>query len=216
MKKLVPALAVAVVATLGMGTAARASVTSIIDFSANANCPLTCTGITYTGATLGTSTAVDLDGSVWNVSLVLPGDMSGLATGDAITITPTSSTYGSLVGSGLDVTLSTPVVKTWTGTDGLFTETLTTLTEVDRGTNAIAFFLSGTVTGGVFSDTPATMIFSLNQAGGPGNVVSASLTNFAETTVPEPATWVMLALGFGGLAYAAVRRSGKDRRALAI
>ena len=112
--------------------------------------------------------------------------------------------------------LSTPLVKTWTGTEGSFTETLTTLTEVDRGTNAITFFLSGTVTGGVFNDTPATMIFGLTQAGGPGNVVSASLTNAAASTVPEPSTWVMLALGFGGLAYAAVRRSGKDRAALAI
>jgi hypothetical protein len=36
------------------------------------------------------------------------------------------------------------------------------------------------------------------------------------STVPEPSTWVMLALGFIGLGYAAVRRSAKDRKALAI
>ena len=47
------------------------------------------------------------------------------------------------------------------GRPRLFTETLTTLTEVDRGANSIAFFLSGTVTGGVFVDAPATMIFVL-------------------------------------------------------
>ena len=115
----------------------------------------------------------------------------------------------------LDVTLTTPIVKTWTGTDGPFTETLTTLNEIDRGTNSIAFVLSGTVTGGVFSAAPATMQFSLTQAGGPGNVVSASLTNFA-SNVPEPATWVMMGLGFAALGYAAVRRSAKEKAAVAI
>jgi hypothetical protein len=215
MRKIVPALAVAFIAALGAGSSAQAAV-NIIDFSANANCPLTCTGITYTGATLGTSTAVDLDGSVWNVSLVGLGDMSGLVTGNPITIAPTSTTYGGISGAGLDITLGTPIVKTWDGADGPFTETLTTLTEVDRGTNAISFFLSGTVTGGVFTDAPATMIFGLTQAGGPGNVVSASLTNAASSAIPEPSTWVMLALGFIGLGYAAVRRSAKDRPALAI
>ena len=62
---------------------------------------------------------------------------------------------------------------------------------------------------------PVAWMLSLTQAGGPGNVVSASLTNSA-STVPEPATWVMLALGFVGLGYAAVRRSAKDKVALAI
>lgn len=36
------------------------------------------------------------------------------------------------------------------------------------------------------------------------------------SAVPEPSTWVMMALGFVGLGYAAVRRSSKDRSALAI
>ena len=43
------------------------------------------------------------------------------------------------------------------------------------------------------------------------------LASFNSTsTVPEPATWVMLALGFAALGYAAVRRSAKDKAALAI
>jgi hypothetical protein len=40
--------------------------------------------------------------------------------------------------------------------------------------------------------------------------------DFSATPVPEPSTWVMLALGFAGLGYAAVRRSAKDKAALAI
>jgi hypothetical protein len=36
------------------------------------------------------------------------------------------------------------------------------------------------------------------------------------SAVPEPSTWVVMALGFVGLGYAAVRRSSKDRSALAI
>ena len=213
MKIVVPALAAAFIATLGAGSAAQAA---LIDFSAVALCPATCTGITYTGPTLQASTALDLDGSEWHVStFVPPGDPSGLAFGDLFTVTPTSATYGSLTGPGLDITLGTPIVKTWTGTAGPFTETLTTLNEIDRGTNTIAFFLTGTVTGGVFHDAPAQMQFSLTQAGGPGNVVSASLTNFA-SNVPEPSTWVMMGLGFAALGYAAVRRSAKEKAALAI
>jgi hypothetical protein len=36
------------------------------------------------------------------------------------------------------------------------------------------------------------------------------------SSIPEPSTWMMLALGFAGLGYAAVRRSAKDKAALAI
>jgi PEP-CTERM motif len=36
------------------------------------------------------------------------------------------------------------------------------------------------------------------------------------TSIPEPSTWIMMALGFAGLGYAAVRRSAKDKVAIAI
>ena len=146
MKKLVPALAFAFLGALGVGSAAQASV---IDFSAVALCPAGCTGISYTGVNLGLSTALDLDGSSWVVSLVQGGDASGLHALNPITITPTAATYGAVSGA-VDVTLGTPIVKTWEGDFGPFTETLTTLTEVVRGVNQIGFVLTGTVTGGSF------------------------------------------------------------------
>lgn len=212
MKIVIPALAAAFIATVGASTSAQAA---LIDFSAVALCPLTCTGITYAGTNLGLSTALNLDGSTWLVTSVNTGDKSGLTSGDPIDIAPKplAGTYGILSGD-VDVKLLTPISKTWTGSFGAFSESLTTLTEINRGLNAIAFTFEGTVTGGVFHDSPVSMVLSLTQAGGPGNVVSASLTNAG--AVPEPATWVMLALGFAGLGYAAVRRSAKDKVALAI
>ena len=59
-----------------------------------------------------------------------------------------------------------------------------------------------------------SLIIDATQSGGPGRVISVSGSN--SSAVPEPATWVMLALGFAALGYAAVRRSAKDKTALAI
>jgi hypothetical protein len=210
MKHIVPALTVALLTTLGAGSAAQAAVHTI-DYSAVA----VGSGISYTGGNLRTSTAIDLDGATWSVSGIGAGDDSGLAVADALTLTPTTATYGTLSGS-VHLVLSVPIVKEWDGADGHFVETLTTLEEVDRGRNSIAFVLTGTVTGGDFTDTPAVLQLSFTQAGGPGNVVSASLSNAATSAIPEPSTWVMMGLGFVGLGYAAVRRGSKDRTALAI
>jgi hypothetical protein len=212
MKIVVPALTAAFLATIGASSAAQAAV---IDFSGAALCPIGCTGISYTGATLRDSTAVDLDGSTWIVTRVNTGDASGLGGGSAFTISPTTATYGALSGL-VNVDLTTDIIKEWDGTFGHFKETLNKLVEVDRGLDSIAFVLSGFVTGGAFTDSPVTMQFSLTQAGGPGNVVSASLTNAGATAAPEPATWVMMGLGFVGLGYAAVRRGSKDRSAVVM
>jgi hypothetical protein len=209
MKIVIPALAAAFIGMVGASSAAQAA---IIDFSAVAQCPSSCTGITYSGSTLQASTGLDLDGSLWTVVSTAPADKSGMAFGDTFSVMPVSFIYG---GGGGPITLTTPIVKTWTGSAGSFTETLTTLEVITRGVNTIALNFAGTVTGGVFSATPARMDLSLTQAGGPGNVVSASLTN-AASTVPEPSTWVMLALGFAGLGYVAVRRNAKDKAAMAV
>ena len=145
-------------------------------------------------------TAVDVH--TWNVS--------------DLTITPSNVVYGSGTGSS---PLSSDVVKSWTGANGdVFTETLTDIKSINRGTaNAITVFLTGTVsdTLGLFDDTSVNFILSANEVGGPGTAISASFTN-TTAPIPEPSTWVMMVLGFAGLGYAAARRSSKDQSPVAI
>jgi opacity protein-like surface antigen len=220
MKKIVPALAVALIAILGASSAAQAAV-KVIDFSAGS--PGTAS-ITYGGTRLNTSTSFNLDSASIKVTSVGTDDnASGLAVGDPImfssaTSPPNEIIYGSMPAP---VTLVNPFIKTWTDSFGTFTETLTTVESINRGTlDAITLRLTGTIDGPGFDNTPALLILGATQARGPGlgNAISVSLSNTAETSaIPEPSTWVMMGLGFIGLGYAAVRRSSKDRRsALAI
>ena len=117
---------------------------------------------------------------------------------------------------GADVTLS------WTGSGGdAFTETLTTIQSINRKRFAdqIGLTLTGKVSDAdkVFKDTPVLFILTANQAGGPGSITS-SFTNTTSFTpsIPEPSTWVMMALGFGALGYAASRRRKANGALLSI
>ena len=89
------------------------------------------------------------------------------------------------------------------------------------GTNAI-----GTLTtfdnsndGSQLSDhttfDPVTSILVVKDVGFHGNGGIADLSvldqNFSQVMIPEPATWVMMALGFAGLGYVAFRRNVKSR-----
>jgi PEP-CTERM motif len=214
MKKVVKALAALAAISAATLGAVSASQAALIDFGVVA---IGGTGIKYTGSTLQGSTALNLDSSTLLVSNRLPTDDSGLTVGvSTVSLSPTNIIYGSGTGTS---PLGTDVIKSWTAGSDMFTETLTTVTSINRGSlNAIIVSLKGTLTdtGGLFTDTPISLILTANQAGGPGNVVSASLTNTSSSAIPEPSTWVMMGLGFAGLGYAAVRRGSKDRTALAI
>jgi hypothetical protein len=221
MKKILPALAVAVIAGIGATSAAQAA-THIINFSATS----VGTGITYSGSTLEGSTAYNLDGATWTIQQVLTGDESGLTSGqtNAFTIAPPTLTYGMMDSlTGLDIT------KTWTASIGpsagdVFVETLNSVS-ISRGaahSNAATFTFSGTLTDttdmSIWDMAPAEMVLAFTQAGGNHNIVSVTLTDSASISsgIPESSTWVMMALGFVGLGYAAVRRSSKDRSAVAM
>jgi PEP-CTERM motif len=227
MKKVVPALAIALMAGIGGSSAAQAAVHTI-DFSV---------GIEPTGggtlgfmpagmSTLDKSAEFDFDGTTLVVDSVGADDnSSGVAPGDVISLVPNFIKYG--MGSGGTPILNSPITKSWTASDGdVFTEILTDVASIDRGsTNDITVKLTGTVSDvmGIFAGTPASMTLAATEDGGPGAAISVSLTNFATTTsrvgmpgTPEPSTWVMMTLGFIGLGYAAVRRSSKDRGAPAM
>jgi hypothetical protein len=172
---------------------------------------------------LEASTGLVFDASTFIVSQLGAGDSSGLAIGSVVILEPTPITdfdYGAGSGSGLHAPLGTVITKTWTDALGTFTETLDTVVAIARNPsipNSIGVTLTGTLNGPGFVDSPVNLILTANQAGGPGQAISASLTNISSaTSTPEPSTWVMLALGFAGLGYAAVRRSAKDRSAIAI
>jgi hypothetical protein len=201
MKIVVPALAAAFIATVGVSSAAQAA---RIDFSFVA----LGNGVSASPTPLQDATSLNLDDASILVSATLAGDVSGLSPGDALSISPTDIDFAA-------VSATDPVIKSWTGTNGSFTETLTTVSSVDRTSpNAITWDLTGTVTGGAFNNVPVTMIIDATQSGGPGSVISVSGSN--SSVVPEPSTWVMLLLGFAGLGYAAARRSAKNPSALAI
>jgi hypothetical protein len=202
MKSSVVAALGAAVFAFGLSSAAQAA---LIDFSVDVLGGMTG----YTGPTLNASTAFNLDGAGLVVAETGVGDESGLKHFDTVTVTPPDIMYGA--GTGPSMLPGSGVTKSWTATDGdMFTETLTTVDSINRGTtNAITVTLSGTVsdTAGVFADTPIFLIFSGNQAGGPGHAIVATFTDTTNIgAIPETSTWAMMALGFGALGYAASRR----------
>lgn len=200
----VAALGAVAIATLGAGSAAQASIISF-DFDAFDG------SITYIGTSLDVSTALDLDGATLLVSEVGAGDASGLHPFDTVGLSAATSPpsseieYGSTPGPlGADVILS------WSSGVDAFTETLTTTTSIDRATpDEIAVTLAGTVsdTSGAFTGAPILLTLHATQDLEhtlPPNVMFTNIS--AASSVPEPSTWAMMALGLGALGYAASRR----------
>lgn len=205
----VAALGAAMIATLGADSAVRAAT---IDFGV-----VGIGGtIVSTGSSLEESTALDLDDTTLFVSGTGPGDNSGLAAFDTVSVfAPSPPDTNIIYGFGTGTSpLAPEVVLSWTGSQGAFTETLTTVKEVARdpsSPNSIGVTLLGTVTGppgSGFIDTPVSLTLTANQEGGPGNTITVSFTNASGVapSIPEPSTWVMMALGFGALGYGGFRR----------
>jgi hypothetical protein len=200
MKIVVPALAAAFIATVGASSAAQAA---RIDFAFVA----LGNGISAAPTPLEDATSLNLTGSIIVVSGTGAGDASGLQAANVISLSPTDIIFSA-------ISATSPLTKSWTATIGpdagdVFTETLTTVSSVDRTSpNAVTWDLTGTVTGGAFHNVPVTMIIDATQSGGPGNVISVSGTN--STVIPEPSTWVMMALGFAGLGFLGYRKTRSD------
>ena len=205
------ALGAAVIVVLGASSASHAAAVNF-DFSAFDS------SIIHDGTSLSDSTFLDLNDASELVTSVVFGDASGLQEGDAITLTGASSPtlnnaiiYGSAPGPlGANVVLSWPMVAL-PGVD-TFTETLTTVTTIvtaPKDPDFIGVTLTGTLTDsmGLFMNAPVVLMFSATQAGATIPSVAFSNSTMGVTpAIPEPSTWVMMALGFGGLGYAGFRR----------
>jgi PEP-CTERM motif len=214
----VAALAAAVIATFAAGSAAEAV---SIDFNLSAYDG----SITHNGSSLSESTFLNLDDATLLVVSVGAGDDSGLHENDPVELTMPKSgeiIYGTIPGPlGTDVVLSWPESPA-PGAD-VFTETLTTVKSIaiapSLDPDFIAVTLTGTVTDskGLFATaTPATLKFTATQAGDNIPSVSFSNTSLIAPSIPEPSTWVMMAVGFGALGYAASRRRKANTALLSI
>jgi len=103
------------------------------------------------------------------------------------------------------------------GADGSGSTPGTLLTTFSNtATSIVQSFSNGTAIGPFVAAGPASLTMQATYDLDPfGQLINRGMT-VELTAVPEPSTWMMLALGFVGLGYAAVRRSAKDRSALAI
>jgi hypothetical protein len=115
--------------------------------------------ISYTGPSLSSplqdATSITFSGTNFEVSRTALNDMSGLAPGDAISITPTTVSF-------LGGALMTPITKSWTDSLGTFDETLTAVHYVDRSApNALTMILSGTLMGPGITGTQAAYLWSM-------------------------------------------------------
>jgi hypothetical protein len=204
------ALSAAVVAILGTSSAAEAA---SIDFDFTA----VNGSILHDGTSLSDSTLLDFVGVFMEVTSVGGGDASGLHENDTITLTadtmPPSSTiiYGSTPGPlGADVILSWPMVV-GPGVD-TFTETLTIVKSIVTLPGVDPDFIGVTLTGTVmdslhlFMNVPVTLKLTATEAGDNIPSVAFSNTSIVTQSIPEPSTWIMMALGFGALGFGGFRR----------
>ena len=204
----IAALGAAMIATLGGGSAAQAA---LVNFSFGAFDG----SIDHDGASLDVSTFLDLDFAFFLVQEVNPGDSSGLAAADSISIPPPGNVVQYGPGdkpSDFPTPLGGDVILKWpmaagSGVD-TFTETLTTVDTIDRKTpDEITVTLSGTLsdTAGLFMNAPAMVVMHATQDLG-ATFPTVTFTNEAGIVIPETSTWAMMVLGFATLGFAGFRK----------
>ena len=167
----------------------------------------------YSGANLESSTSFDFDGSLAVVSQVGVGDQSGLTTFPTGSFNTVSLTSPVTYGPGNSGPLSSPLVETWTGAFGTFTETLTSFSVARTGTDSITLDLSGTLAGPGGLSEAAFAILGANQSGGPGNAISWALTDTTVNPTPLPASLPLFATGIGILGLCGWHRKRKTQTA---
>jgi len=139
-------------------------------------------------------------------------DTNSVASGSAF-----SSSGGVVLDSSGDLSSAVGLFNSWNftaangktvGFEGSFGSFVGTITSVLSGTNVLSVYALGTFTPTApgFDAGKASVLYTFNQVGGTGSVISGSFS-FASppSGVPEPATWGMMIAG-AAMAGAAVRR----------
>jgi len=231
MKVVVPALAAAFVATIGAVSAAHSATISIGTSFNGGPITLQSSGavpgpVSSSGALgaydVNTESGVDLSAASLNSNSLNASTTGTLDTLNIFVSASDITTAASVVKflSGLTVNLLTPG---WSVTETTFEDNSNTVfgttggTVTTLATNMFTGLGTFTLTTPVsvtspFSVTEEFVIKSNGLSGSANNTIDLS----GSTVIPEPSTWVMMVLGFIGLGYAAVRRSSKDRTAVAI
>jgi hypothetical protein len=207
-RSVIAALGATVIAMLAASSAAEAAT---IDFGViSVDGSITFLG----GSSLDQSTTLDLDLAFLEVNEILPGDESGLTFFDPISLTAMTSPPSKQIiyTSGLGP-LGANVILTWPEVVGpttdVFTETLTTVAAINRAVNdEIGLELTGMVSDkdGLFANVPIMLNLTASESNGLIDVEFTNATTSVTPSIPEPSTWVMVALGFGALGYAGFRR----------
>jgi hypothetical protein len=158
-----------------------------------------------TPGTASQATAIDF--LTWNGTSYVGGAAAGTVTGYVGTGSFSGeSCAGNLCGTINDInplSVGTSVSPLFSLLDGL-TFTLTSITSVDRSNPALIGFtgtgtFGGMLNGQAVNATAGSIVYS-SQGG--GTTTFSALT----TALPEPGTWAMMLLGFGGIGLAMRRR----------
>lgn len=216
------------IASAAVGAATSAGANGIdIGYSLSAGgSPTTIATASTPGSAIYSTPALDgYDSNIVTGSDLFPLDL-GATTEDAanggtgsiyLYISETGITYDA---SKLTFTIGldeSPLPKGWSVTESVFSDSLNAVYGKETWLASATFGASGgsdlvTVT----SPVPFGAPFSVTEeiAITPGSARGQDLSSVSiTTTIPETSTWAMMMLGFGGLGYAAFRRSAKGRPA---
>lgn len=212
---MVRAALIAAVAALGFATAANATLVSLnfVPYGAGIQPPIFPTG----------ETPVDLATATGSFSIVT-GSLSGSYSAPAYSLTTKDPNSYLAVLAGDTATLA--LGGSYTGVE-IYLGSLDTYNTISFS-NGLSFTgtqLASMATGGAAANSNQTggssnglfyFVFSPDEAATSVTFQSSSPSLeiagvSASNTVPEPATWAMMLVGFAGLGYAAFRRNVRDR-----
>lgn len=132
-----------------------------------------------------------ISASSWKAESV-PISLGGLATGDLVSLT-----------NPIHLSTGSTIAISWDG--GTFHD-IATIASLGASSDARSLDAHGVLVGPGVGKNSSNLQLSWTQAGGTGFAISGSGSYTATSPIPETSTWMMLALGFFGLAWIGHRR----------